>query len=94
MSESMQLLDPTSERSPVVRPRIARPGSLEGKRFGLLDIRKKRGDVFLDRIEALLRAQGHAVKRYHKQRFSIVAPHELKSEIRANCDIVVEALAD
>jgi hypothetical protein len=94
MGAETQLLDPTSERSPVIRPRIERPRSLAGKRFGLLDIRKKRGDVFLDRIEELLRAQGHEVKRFHKQRFSIVAPHELKSEIRAHCDIVVEALAD
>ncbi|OGA69510.1 MAG: hypothetical protein A3G83_01280 [Betaproteobacteria bacterium RIFCSPLOWO2_12_FULL_68_20] len=88
------LLDPTSERSPVVRPRIARPASLAGKTFGLLDIAKNRGDVFLDRIEQRLKKSGHKVKRYRKARFSIVAPEGLKQEIRANCDVVVEALAD
>ena len=88
------LLDPTSERSPVVRARIARPASLEGKTFGLLDIAKNRGDVFLDRIEQRLKKSGHKVKRYRKARFSIVAPEGLKQEIRANCDVVVEALAD
>jgi hypothetical protein len=88
------LLDPTSERSPVIRGRIARPASLEGKTFGLLDIAKNRGDVFLDRLEALLAKRGHKVKRYRKARFSIVAPEALKQEIRAGCDVVVEALAD
>jgi hypothetical protein len=88
------LLDPTSERSPVIRQRIARPASLEGKTFGLLDIAKNRGDVFLDRLERRLTERGHKVKRYRKARFSIVAPEALKQEIRADCDIVVEALAD
>ena len=63
-------------------------------RFGLLDINKARGDVFLDRIEELLRERGHAVKRYAKSRFSILAPTELKQKIAAECDIVIEALAD
>lgn len=91
---SQTLLDPTSERSPVVRPRLARPASLAGKTVGLLDIAKKRGDVFLDRIQELLEGRGHKVKRYRKQRFSIVAPPALLQRIRAECDVVVEALAD
>ena len=94
MSQELELLDPTAELSPVVRPRIARPASLEGKTFGLLDIAKKRGDVLLDRIEERLRERGHAVRRFRKERFSIVAPPELKLDIRERCDIVIEALAD
>lgn len=88
------LLDPTSERSPAIRGRLARPASLSGKTFGLLDIAKNRGDVFLDRIEQRLKKRGYKVKRFRKARFSIVAPEELKQDIRAHCDIVVEALAD
>ena len=88
------LLDPTSERAPLVRPRIARPASLAGKTVGLLDIAKKRGDVFLDRIAELLQGRGVSVKRYRKQRFSIVAPPALLQQIRGACDVVVEALAD
>lgn len=94
MTGGQILLDPTSEISPVMRPRRARPASLGGRRFGLLDISKARGDVFLDRLEALLKARGHAVNRYRKPRFSIVAPIELKQRIVSQCDIVVEALAD
>ena len=88
------LLDPTSERAPLVRPRIARPSSLAGKTVGLLDIAKKRGDVFLDRITERLESRGLGVKRYRKQRFSIVAPSALLQAIRAECDVAVEALAD
>lgn len=94
MTGGQILLDPTSEISPVMRPRRARPASLGGRRFGLLDISKARGDVFLDQLEALLKARGHAVNRYRKARFSIVAPIELKQRIVSQCDIVVEALAD
>ena len=88
------LLDPTSERTPLARPRIARPASLSGKTVGLLDIAKKRGDVFLDRIAERLESRGLGVKRYRKQRFSIVAPSALLQAIRAECDVAVEALAD
>jgi len=94
MTPATILLDPTSERSPVKRARLSRPVSVEGRRFGLLDINKARGDVFLDRIEELLKARGHAVNRYKKPRFSILAPVELKQTIASQCDIVVEALAD
>jgi hypothetical protein len=93
MSEQV-LLDPTSELSPTERPRRARPASVEGQRVGLLDISKRRGDVFLDRIEELLQARGLEVRRYRKPRFSILAPAELKQQIRKECDLVIEALAD
>ena len=88
------ILDPTSERSPLARPRLARPASLAGKTVGLLDIAKKRGDVFLDRVAELLERRGLRVKRYRKQRFSIVAPPALLRQMRAECDVAVEALAD
>jgi hypothetical protein len=94
MTQKTVLLDPTSERSPVMRPRIARPPVAKGRTFGLLDIAKQRGDVFLDRIEELLRERGHTVRRYRKQRFSIIAPEELKQDIRNDCEILIEALAD
>jgi hypothetical protein len=94
MTQPTVLLDPTSEISPVKRPRLARPALVKGRRFGLLDINKARGDVFLDRIEELLKARGHTVNRYRKARFSILAPVELKQQIASQSDIVVEALAD
>jgi len=88
------LLDPTAERSPVNRPRRAPPKSLDGTAVALLDIGKARGDVFLDRLEALLNEQGIAAKRYRKPTNTRVAPTPLKQQIAAECAVVVEALSD
>jgi hypothetical protein len=94
MTETLTLLDPTSERSPAARTRLPRAASLEGLTVGLLDISKSRGDVFLDRLEALLAARGVAVKRYRKPTFTRVAPTALKQRIASEVDAVVEGLAD
>jgi hypothetical protein len=91
---SIELLDPTGERAPLTRTRTARPATITGKRVGLLDIRKPRGNVFLDRIEARLRAHGCDVERFAKPTFTKPAPVDLRHEIAAKCDVVIEALAD
>ena len=96
MSESnvMVLLDPTGERSPAIRERVARLDTLEGKTVGLLDISKPRGDLFLDTIEARLRDRGAEVLRFVKPTFTKPAPVDLRHEIATRCDAVIEALAD
>ena len=94
MRQTTILLDPTSERSPEMRERLRRPGDLKGKTIGLLNISKPRGDVFLDEVEKQLTGQGLKVRRYQKPTFARVAPLELKQEIRSQCDVVIEALAD
>ena len=64
------VLDPTSERTPAERARLARPASLHGVTVGLLDISKPRGNVFLDRLEQRLTEIGAHVKRYQKPTFT------------------------
>ena len=88
------LLDPTGERSPATRERVARLDTLVGKTVGLLDISKPRGDLFLDTIEARLRDRGAEVLRFVKPTFTKPAPVDLRHEIATRCDAVVEALAD
>ncbi len=88
------LLDPTSERAPGTRERAARPANLDGATIGLLDITKARGDVFLDRIAEQFEARGHTVLRFAKPTFTKPAPIDLRHEISAKCDVVIEALAD
>jgi hypothetical protein len=87
-------LDPTSERSPTHRQRIARPASLDGLTIGLLDISKPRGDVFLDRLDQRLRERGLRVERFRKPTFAKPAPLDLRHQITTTCDVVIEALAD
>ena len=94
MKQTTFLLDPTAERSPERRERLSRPGDLKGMTIGLLNISKPRGDIFLDEVEKQLTGQGLNVRRYQKPTFARVAPLELKQEIRSQCDVVIEALAD
>jgi hypothetical protein len=91
---SFVVLDPTSERSPAGRPRAARQASLQGVTVALLDISKPRGNVFLDRVEEVLRARGLEVRRFMKPTFTKPAPVDLRHEISVSCGAVVEALAD
>jgi hypothetical protein len=88
------LVDPTSERRPAMRARVARLPTLSGKTVALLDISKPRGNVFLDRLEELLRARGVATVRFAKPTFTKPAPVDLRHEIATRCDAVIEALAD
>ena len=88
------LLDPTSERNVAERQRLARPATVAGLTIGLLDIRKPRGDVFLDQLEQRLAADGATVKRFAKPTFTKPAPVDLRHEIATQCDLVIEALAD
>ena len=86
------VLDPTREAEEVSRP-LAQRGAPPA-RIALVDIRKPRGDVFLDELDALLRERGHHVVRTAKPTFTKVAPPDLRREIAERCDAVIEALAD
>ena len=94
MSESLVLLDPTSERSPVAQARAARPPSMAGLAVAVLDISKARGNVFLDRVAEALQAQGITVNRYRKPTFTRPAPTALRQQIAAENQLVIEGLAD
>jgi hypothetical protein len=95
MSETIEILDPTPERAPGGLP-LAEPLAHGdgGARIALLDIRKPRGDVFLDELERLLAEGGHTVERTMKPTFTKPAPADVRREIAASCDAVIEALAD
>ena len=89
-----RLLDPTAELNPAARATLPRLATLQGKTVGFLDINKPRGDVFLDRLQALFEERGVTVKRYSKPTMTRVAPLEVKQQIASECDAVIEALAD
>lgn len=94
MIESRVLLDPTSESTPARRQKLARPETLVGKTVGILDISKARGDVFLDKLDQLLKDRGIKVKRYVKPTFARPAPAGLLQKICGEVDVVIEGLAD
>jgi hypothetical protein len=88
------LLDPTAERSPAIRPRLARPASLDGLVVGILDISKPRGDIFLDRLDARLQERGIATRRYAKPTMTRPAPLPLRQQIGTEVNLLIEGLAD
>ncbi len=89
---ALTILDPTAELDPEGRPLAQRSDA--PTTIALLDIRKPRGDVFLDELESLLRARGLEVLREAKPTFTKPAPVDLRREIAGRCDAVIEALAD
>ena len=91
---TITLLDPTGERRPTERPRVPRLPSLAGQVVALLDISKPRGNVFLDRLAALVTARGATVRRYTKPTYTKPAPADLRRQIGQECNAVIEALAD
>jgi hypothetical protein len=90
----LTVLDPTDESRAVHREPRPRPATVDGLRVGLLDIAKPRGDVFLDRLAELLAARGVTARRYAKPTFTKPMPPDLRREIAAECDVIIEALAD
>jgi hypothetical protein len=88
----LTVLDPTAERDAAPERPLAARG--DARTIALLDIRKPRGDVFLDELERLLRERGHEIVREAKPTFTKPAPQDLRREIAERCDAVIEALAD
>ena len=94
-NQPFEILDATDEREPVKRPLTRRPEAITGT-IALLDISKPRGDVFLDRVEQLIRERlpGVETRRYMKPTVARPAPPEIKESIKKEAGFVIEALAD
>lgn len=90
-----KLVSPMSETLVRISPPPARLTSLQGKIVALLDISKTGGNLFLDRLDHLLRERFHVAKvvRTAKPTFAKPAPPRIIEQLRT-VDAVVEALAD
>jgi len=90
----MEYVSPFDERHRAREPLAARPADLDGARVALLDITKRQGAQFLDRIESHLRASGARTFRVTKEIFSKPAAPEIIRRIANRGDLAVEGLAD
>ena len=90
----MDYVTPFDERSRITEPLAPRPPDLTGARVALLDITKRRGDEFLDRVEELLVSRGAVTFRVVKEIFSKPASPEIVRQIANRGDLAVEGLAD
>ncbi len=90
----MEYVSPFDERRREAEPLAPREKPLRGARVALLDISKRRGDEFLDRIETRLQEHGAQTFRVVKEIFSKPADPEIIRRIAGRGDLAVEALAD
>jgi hypothetical protein len=90
----VEYVSPFDERRREPEPLAQRPRTLDGLCVVLLDITKRRGDEFLDRIEELLHARGASTFRLAKEIFSKPAAPEIIRRIADRGDLAVEGLAD
>ena len=92
MEMTLTILDPTGESTQVGRLLAARART--PRTIALLDIRKSRGNVFLDELAHHLADRGITPLRFDKPTYTKPAPADLRREITTRCDAVIEALAD
>jgi len=96
LRECYEVLDPTDEASPMERKVADAIPDLHGKVVGFLDISKPKGDIFLKRLEELLRQRYRVAEVIHRRKptYTRPAPEDLREELAKRCDVIIEALAD
>jgi hypothetical protein len=92
----MDIVDPAGSSAATTRNLAVRPGSLEGVTIALLDNSKPNARVLLERLGALLAAQGGArgVRVWSKAGSSIGAPAVVLEEIASSSRVALTASAD
>lgn len=94
MTGTQWMRDPTPETSPLKRPRLKPPGSLEGLTVGLFDIGKTRTKEFLDRVEMRLHERKIRTARFGKPTNAKIATPEILHKVAEEADVVLIALSD
>ena len=91
-----ELLDPTTEAAAQPITYVPRPGSLQGKRVGLIENTKYNSDRLLQKIgNLLIHEHGAASAKMWRTRNSSVPAHtEIVEEVRKTCDVVVAGVGD
>ena len=94
MSDMQWMRDPTPETSPLKRPRLKPPKSLDGLTVGLFDIGKSRTKEFLDQVEKRLAERNIKTARFGKPTNAKIATPENLQKVAAEADVVLIALSD
>jgi hypothetical protein len=92
----MEILDPTVEPRQQPLTYVARPGSLAGKRIGLVENTKFNSDKLLVKIGEILK-QEYGVAETHlwrKHNASVPAHAEIIEEAKRGVDAVVAGVGD
>ena len=92
----IEILDPTVEIATQSIKFVDRPGSLAGKRVGLVENTKFNSDRLLQKIGDILVADYGAAeaRMWRKHNASVPAHEEIVQELRASCDVMVAGIGD
>jgi hypothetical protein len=92
----IEILDPTVEARTQPIKFVDRPGSLAGKRVGLIENTKFNSDRLLQKIGDILVADYGAAeaRMWRKHNASVPAHEEIVDELRASCDVMVAGIGD
>ena len=95
-SYQITVIHPAAEDQAVQYELAARLSTLEGKRVGLIDNRKRNSDVFLLKLQDLLRDKYGVAdfQYYRKDSASIPTPPEVMADLVNTCDAVLHGVAD
>ena len=91
-----EILDPTVEPRKQPLTYVPRPGSLKGKRIGLVENTKFNSDRLLEKVGDILKVEyGAAETRlWRKRNASVPAHEEIIEELRQTCDVMVAGIGD
>jgi hypothetical protein len=87
------ILDPIGFESEIAaKPMAKRLGKLDGKTVGILDIGFPNGNVFLDRVEQVLRSKYGVAEfvRRAKPSPARTADEQVRKELIEACDAIIE----
>ena len=92
----IEILDPTVESPSQSLSYAPRPGSLEGKRVGLIENTKYNSDRLLQKIGDLLVAEHRAAstRMWRKHNSSVPAHAEIVDQLKESCDVMVAGIGD
>jgi len=92
----IEILDPTVEATTQPIAYVDRPGSLMGKRIGLIENTKFNSDKLLQRISEILKTEYGAAetRMFRKHNSSVPAHEEIIQEVRKTCDVIVAGVGD
>jgi hypothetical protein len=92
----MEILDPTVTAPAQSVAFVPRPGSLSGKRIGLVENTKFNSDHLLQKIGDLLKSEYGAAetRMWRKHNASVPAHAEIIEELRQTCDVMVAGIGD
>ena len=90
-----EILDPIGFGRHATKSLAPRLTNLQGKTVGLLDIGFPNGNLFLDRVEELLKERYGVAEVIRRAKPSPARPakKEVREEIVSRCDAVIEALS-